>query len=296
MSKVSIKNIAELKRFKADPGLALYQAVLDMRERNQRELEEALSKIDLRIEEAVLSSAEGIEKHLVQSAVQEVLKEVRGPQGKPGPRGLPGKKPVKGVDFFTKTDEKRLVKAVMDALENKKTKLISGVDFVSPKEVEKIVSASFSSFFSGTNFLEREAAESLITRAIREVFDAAKIARGIEALTGKARLSYNALKDKPDIPGRKLFDDRKPAKTKKGGGGGNTGASMALDDLSSQCDGATKAFTVSSHSASFLLVGTQFPFIYRPTIDFTTSGTTLQLTDEVGAPEAGQTLLFTYAE
>jgi hypothetical protein len=65
-------------------------------------------------------------------------------------------------------------------------------------------------------------------------------------------------------------------------------------DLSSQCNGVTKIFTVPAFTSVLKLSGTQFPGIYEPIVDFTViSNTQIQLTDEVGAPEAGQTLIIT---
>ena len=80
------------------------------------------------------------------------------------------------------------------------------------------------------------------------------------------------------------------------GGGSSTssGGVLLVSDLTSQCDGVTKTFTVPTFSLAIKLEGTQFPVIYRPLIDWTASGTTLTLDAGVGAPETGQTLLFYY--
>src|SRR3990167_9438774 len=59
------------------------------------------------------------------------------------------------------------------------------------------------------------------------------------------------------------------------------------DDLSSQCDGSQKTFTLTKSSLTFTvqLFSTQFPIIYRPITDFTENANgTLTLTAEVGAP------------
>jgi len=68
-------------------------------------------------------------------------------------------------------------------------------------------------------------------------------------------------------------------------------------DLTDQCDGVTKSFTVPANNRIVGVFGTQFPIIYRPLVDWTGSGTTtLTLTDEVGAPETGQTLYILYVQ
>ena len=65
-------------------------------------------------------------------------------------------------------------------------------------------------------------------------------------------------------------------------------------DLTSQCNGVLKSFQVPRHRIVLGLQSTQFPIIYRPTTDFTTSNLVLTLTDQVSAPETGQTLIFMY--
>lgn len=91
---------------------------------------------------------------------------------------------------------------------------------------------------------------------------------------------------------RRNIADFKSRKMQIGGGGG--GDIMHAEDLTSQCDGSTKTFTVPAHRKAIAVLGTQFPIIYRPTTDWTASGITLTLTSEVGAPKTGQTLIFIY--
>ncbi len=81
-----------------------------------------------------------------------------------------------------------------------------------------------------------------------------------------------------------------------GGGGANLSALLFAQDLSSQCDGSTKTFTIPQNRIILNLNSTQFPIIYRPIVDFTISGVsreTLTLTDQVSAPQSGQTLIVT---
>ena len=66
-------------------------------------------------------------------------------------------------------------------------------------------------------------------------------------------------------------------------------------DVSAQCDGSNKTFTVGgSHFGVIGVFSTQFPQIYRPIIDFVESRTGILLTAEVGAPQTGQTLIIQY--
>ena len=89
--------------------------------------------------------------------------------------------------------------------------------------------------------------------------------------------------------------DGKGSKQKKHGGGSSK--NTLYYDLTSQCNGVTKTFTVPVNTRILSVHGTQFPQNYRPDIDWTGSGTTtLTLTSEVGAPETGQTLFILYVE
>lgn len=62
---------------------------------------------------------------------------------------------------------------------------------------------------------------------------------------------------------------------------------FVVDDLSGSTDGATKVFTLSNTPnsiARMTIASSDFPYTYRPTEDFTISGTTLTLTANVDAP------------
>lgn len=81
------------------------------------------------------------------------------------------------------------------------------------------------------------------------------------------------------------------------GSGGASGTSSVTysTDLSAQCNGVNKVFTVPTNTAFILLTGTDSPQIYRPIVDYTGSGTTtLTLDAGVNAPSLGATLILTY--
>lgn len=82
------------------------------------------------------------------------------------------------------------------------------------------------------------------------------------------------------------------------GSGGGTGSAVFIYDLSDQLDGATKSFTIPANTAISLVTGSSAPFVFRPTVDYTGSGTTtITFTASVDAPSAlaaGQTLLVQY--
>lgn len=126
-------------------------------------------------------------------------------------------------------------------------------------------------------FSERE--KSLIEYLRKEM---AKIAQSMQRLTGGGVSRATVLE---------LLSGYSP------GGGSGSGGNFTREDLSSQCDGSNKVFTLANSykTGSLQVMGTQFPIIYRPSTDFTESGDAeVTLTSEVGAPESGQTLVAIY--
>lgn len=115
----------------------------------------------------------------------------------------------------------------------------------------------------------------------------AAIARGLEALTGNARLSYGALRNTPDVHSGIRHTLHR---------GGGTGKQTYYYDLSDLCDGVTKVFAIPSNTRVVSVVGTDSPAgAYRPAVDWTGSGTTsLTLTAAVAAPTRGATLYIIY--
>lgn len=79
-----------------------------------------------------------------------------------------------------------------------------------------------------------------------------------------------------------------------GGGSSKGGSTPKSADLSLQCNGSNLIFTIPTFTTILSLMGTDAPIIYRPTIDFTATGTTLTMATSVNAPSAGATLILTY--
>ena len=66
---------------------------------------------------------------------------------------------------------------------------------------------------------------------------------------------------------------------------------LKRENLSSQCNGSTKTFTMPKDTIDVIAVfGTDFPINFNPGTDWTFEGRTLTLTSEVSAPETGATL------
>lgn len=107
----------------------------------------------------------------------------------------------------------------------------------------------------------------------------------LENLQGDERLDKSAIKGLEDA-----------LKKREGSTYSVFGARLSVHtyDLTPQCNGVLKTFSVPTNFGIVGLFSTQFPVIYRPLIDYTTGNKTITLTSEVAAPEAGQTLIVQY--
>ena len=96
-----------------------------------------------------------------------------------------------------------------------------------------------------------------------------------------------------DIPGlkEKLEDINEKASRARGGNAKKITFTQ-VHDLSTQVNGVTRTFTVPRKTLAVpLLISSQFPFILRPTVDFTLIGNTITLTGEVAVMQSTQTLI-----
>jgi hypothetical protein len=219
----------------------------------------------------------------VVPAIVENLKEAKGEKGDPGDDGEDGFTPEKGVDYFDGEPGYTPVKGLDYFTEQEKRQFleeatpIKGLHYFTEKEIsdflKKITPKKGIDYFDGKN-------TELKAEVIRDL---------LMTLKGNNRLPASAIKDLPQED-KPLFEKRL---------GRGTGSPTMYYDLSSQCDGSTKVFTIPANTRVIGVHGTQFPINYRPLVDWTTSGTgnvTLTLSSEVSAPETGQTLWITYVE
>ena len=77
--------------------------------------------------------------------------------------------------------------------------------------------------------------------------------------------------------------------------GPNANAVMT-EDISDQCGDGNRIFTVPRHRIARKLDSSQFPFIWRITVDFTTANTILTILNNAPTPAKGQTLYFDYVK
>lgn len=206
--------------------------------------------------------------------------------GEKGIQGEPGYTPVKGLDYFdgedpvVPTDE--IVEKVM-ALIPPPEKGDPGIDaIVDEKKIIKSVLAKIPPPIPG------EAGKDAIINQ-DEIIEAL-----IDRLKKKKELDISHIRNSDQFmyKGTKY----KISELMHGAGSSTGGGSVTYSvDLSSQCDGLNKIFTVPTNTNYILLTGTDAPLIYKMTTDYTGSGTTvLTLTAAVNAPSSGATLILTY--
>jgi len=72
---------------------------------------------------------------------------------------------------------------------------------------------------------------------------------------------------------------------------------LYAQDISSQLNGVLKTFTLVSNAKVILVFGSSAPGVFRPTIDYTTTGSTITFTSEITADatlNSGQTIVILY--
>lgn len=126
--------------------------------------------------------------------------------------------------------------------------------------------------------------------------EGSQIRNKLEALSGNERLSISAINN--------LREELDALKKSKGGttyiSGGTAGGNVVRAyDLSDSLDGVTRTFALPAFWRVISVHLSSFPNILRPTADYTTNGSTMQITFTSEIPDnslsAGQTCIITYA-
>jgi hypothetical protein len=84
-----------------------------------------------------------------------------------------------------------------------------------------------------------------------------------------------------------------------GGGGGGLGKLVKAYDLSPYLNGVLKTFTIPGNYRVISVHGSSFPFVFRPTTDYTYTTSSITFTSEVVASTmlpTGQSVIIIYAE
>ena len=78
---------------------------------------------------------------------------------------------------------------------------------------------------------------------------------------------------------------------------GSGGSQVSYYDISSLLDGATTTFTIPAHTKIVQITSSSAPFVFRPTIDYTDTRTTVIFGASVDAPSmlaSGQSVIVLY--
>lgn len=200
-------------------------------------------------------------KNEITQELRRILEEKIGEEGLMTLQGERGHTPIRGVDYLT-PKEMRLLKKELQGRSGK-----HGAPGLPGKDgITEVI------YRDGSPDTPEQIAEKI--NSLQEKID-------VKSIKGLVQLIQNL---------KRAIQEKK-----HGGDIGGGGDSVRYYDLSSLLDGSTKTFTVPVHlTGKSLLFGTQFPIIYRPTVDFTETRTTITLTDAVGAPQANQSLILYY--
>lgn len=96
---------------------------------------------------------------------------------------------------------------------------------------------------------------------------------------------------------KQQIENLKRALREKASGAGGGGDSLQVFDLSASLDGVTKNFSIPKHRKIVQIVSSSTPFIFRPTVDFTHTSTSLTFDSAIDASSmlaGGQSLLVLY--
>lgn len=194
----------------------------------------------------------------IQQEMRAILEEKIGQDGVTTLQGERGFAPIAGVDFLTPPEMAEIKEQLRGrpGMPGKDGKSIVGSPGPKGKDGHEITQQEL---LEKINQLEERVEQKTIKGLIAQLHN---LQRAIKDKTGGAR------------------------------GGGD---SVRFHDLSGSTDGSTKTFTIPRHLTNKTMVfGTQFPHIYRPTVDFTETETSITLTSAVGAPQTGQSLVVFY--
>lgn len=234
------------------------------------ELQEILDTFLETYEEKITEIAED----KVEESMMNLLPYLKGERGDSGLEGKSAQMPKKGVDYFTDLEQDQFATKILSLI----PKPENGKDADEVRVVKKVLSKIKLPEIDERGIIKKVLA--LIPENKEETPEELK-AKLVKLPIKERWFDWRHIKNAPvDLSKKRL--------------GRGTGSPVNLEDISSQCNGVLKTFTVPAHARALGLWSTQFPLVYRPTTDFTTSGTTLTLTAAVGAPDTGQTLIFLY--
>jgi hypothetical protein len=220
-------------------------------------------------------------------ATEEVVKSLTQLRGPIGPKGDKGDKPKFGIDYPTPKEIDYVLTEITP---------VKGVHYFDGVEGKQ-----------GPRGLQGEKGkdadpQAVVPLVVPEVMkripkQGTVILDSGEQIVGK----INKLPTQPEfqIDASHIKNIQRIAASYKKRLGRGTGSPVQVHDLSSSLNGVTKTFTIPLNCRVLLVVNSSTPFVFRPTVDFTTTSTTITFSTEVDASNmlaAGQSLLVLYVE
>jgi hypothetical protein len=303
MAKVNPKEYLTLSaKFKANPVMALLEMTQKISGEYMQKMDELksvyedktkkilidlgseITKANNSILERTKEIAQGKSKEIITGSLAEITKQIQA--GIKIPQVSDGYTPVKNRDYFDGKDGKTPQK---------------GIDYPSRAQIREMVSDCV---MAETTVLgsEMEAKHKKHSVEIKMLVE--KIKKDFPKFELKGEDIVKEINNLPITPDKQIDAKhiknlpkvKADGKKRLGRGTGTFGSNVQYYDLTDQCNGVTKSFTIPAHSRVLAVYSTQFPIVYRPLIDWTDTALTLEMTAEVGAPEQNQTLFILYVE
>jgi len=263
-----MNKLQAFKKHKQNPQVESFRMLWDMQEKLPQVVRDVVKSIEGEMNDRLLKLVDSETKKLfdelpdlVKKKLVEIVNEVK--------QGKEGYTPIRGKDYFNAEDEKILT------------------DFIFANIPAPIVPKN------GKD-ADEKAIENRVLARIPKSKDGKDGSPDTPKQVQEKMLSLpNPWMPKEAIIGlEEMFMSLQKNAQQKGGGGG--GSAIQYYDLTSQCNGVLRVFTIPKTRRVLGIFGTQFPISYRPVVDWTNTETTLTLTSEVSPPETGQTLYILY--
>jgi len=313
--KLSQRQKIDLYRMsKVKQDMAFMMALEMLTDQIEQVVKETIQKV---IPEIVTGAQEVKLIGLAEQTTRNVLKDMKGDAGYTPKKGidymtkgeiiaianevLSYARPVKGRDYMTAIDREELIELVIERIEvpeDGKTPK-AGIDYPTHDQIIKTVIAEVKKNIKPLGMTVGKIKDSEMSKNIKDKLATNEyleiIARGIEKLPLEKKLDYNyGLKNQPGV---KLYDSNKTKGAKRLGRG--TGSDVKAYDISSSLNGVLKTFSIPSNTRILSVTSSSFPTTFRPTVDYTSTGSTITFTSEVDAGTtlaSGQTLIIVYVE
>jgi len=263
------------KNLTQESFLKYLQLIIALLQKLQNTNKKDLSGLNVKIEDT-------------KNELLEVIKTIKltpGEKGDVGERGADGHTPIAGIDYEIPKDG-RDGKDGYTPIKNK--------DYFDGKDCDEatIVSNASNKAIDALKQLipTIEAIEADLPKLGASVRDS------LEFLQGDDRLKIEAIKDlREELEKLKKEIGRKNVVS----GGGVGKHNLNSYDLSDSLNGVLKTFSLPAMWKVVLVVSNSIPVVFRPTVDYTWTSTSITFTDEITAESTlsyGQSLMILYQE